>query len=172
MRRLTVVPLLVLVVAGCGGGSSSSGGVSHADFAERGNAICSRMTSDLRGLRAPKIDQNATGAKAARQQEELQAYARRAEAITRSATDRLGKLDPPSDLKATRNEWRRTIAVLDANTPHLTQLYNEAIRAQQSGDAASATKARDRYTAAAREQAAIGQRSAALVKKLGWTACE
>jgi hypothetical protein len=171
MRRLLLLaPLLVLALAGCGGGSG--GGVSHADFAKRGNAICGRMTRDLKALQAPKIDPKATGAKAARQQEELQAYARRATAITRAATARLGEPEPPSDLKDMRDEWRRVIAALDANTSRLTALYNEAVRAQQSGDAAAAAKARNRYAAAAAQQTAVGQHSSALVKQLGWTACE
>jgi hypothetical protein len=166
MRRLVVVPLLVLAVAGCGGGS-----LSKAEFASKGNAICRQMTQDLGALQQPQVDPNATGAEATRQQEALRAYARRAEEITRDATDRLGKLDPPGDLKSTRDEWRHTIDVLQANTPRLTRLYNKAVQAQQSGDESAAGQARNQYAAAARFQSATGKRSAALVRKLGWTAC-
>jgi hypothetical protein len=165
MRRLVLL-VVVLLVAGCGGG-----GLSRSEFASKGNAICSQMTRDLGALQQPEVDPTATGAQAKRQQDELQAYARRAGEITRNATDRLGKLDPPSDLKATRDEWRRTIDVLQANTARLTRLYNKAVQAQQSGDEAAAGRARNQYAAAARFQSATGKRSASLVRKLGWTAC-
>jgi septal ring factor EnvC (AmiA/AmiB activator) len=165
MRRVALL-IVVLFAAGCGGG-----GPSRAEFASKGNAICQQMTRDLGALHPPQVDPTATGAEAERQQKELQAYARRAEEITRDATDRLGKLDPPSDLKATRDEWRHTIEVLQANTSRLTRLYNKAVQAQQSGDEAAAGQARNQYGSAARFQSATGKRSAALVRRLGWTAC-
>ena len=83
MKRLGVLLVLALVVAGCG-----SSGMSDKEYRDKANAICASIKSQRDRLPA------------ASNLEELKAVARSTIAINTDALRRFKELDPPGDLKS------------------------------------------------------------------------
>jgi hypothetical protein len=142
VRRTSLGTLgLVLVVAGCGGG----GRLTRSEFDAKANAICSRYTTKINAVPAPKTIND------------VPAYVGLVKPYIERGVDELASLKPPTRLQAEYDRWMST------QREAITQT-DELRRAAERGDLAGANRVirmlRDR-----------NKRGNALAAKLGADVC-
>jgi hypothetical protein len=142
-RRLLLVPLAALVLAGCGGGGRAP--LSRADFVKRANASCLDYNARISALKAPA------------DVSEVPAYIDRATRRLEDHRARLAGLEPP---KAAKADYDRLLAVVDQTRAVAAELKAAARKGDAGAIAAASSRGRT-----------LDGRERALAKRLGLTQC-
>ncbi|GAC1434487.1 MAG: hypothetical protein NVSMB51_01780 [Solirubrobacteraceae bacterium] len=142
------LPLLALfaatAIAGCGGGSSAAP-LSKSDFVARGNAVCTRVNTGIRG-----VGRTTTAADVVRE-------APKVHAIEQRGVGDLRRLSPPREFAT---DWSRMLGDLQMLTDNTAKIGDAARR----NDAAAAGTI-------AKASSAIAAQVNTLALKLGLTSC-
>ena len=110
MRRLLVIPFLVLAASGCGGGGGGEP-LTKEEFARQGNEVCQEFDRQIEALGAPQS------------LDAVEDFANRSAEIARDGRDELEDLEPPEELVA---DYDRLLEMLDAEIEDIERLGEAA----------------------------------------------
>jgi hypothetical protein len=146
MRQAALGILVMFILAGCGGGGgSSSSRLSKSEFDSKANAICDKYQKKIDSVPAPK---NLKG---------IPDYIDKVLPIVEEGTSKLDDLNPPQDIEAKVDEWRRI-------QHEQVDQGKELKAAAEKGDFAKVTKI-------ANEGNASNKRGNDLAREIGATTC-
>lgn len=144
MRRALLLLPTLAIAAGCGGGSGSSR-LSHAEFVQQGNAICTDYYKKLKAL--PQVSSP----------DQLVGFIDMAQGYTNAAIDDLDKLQPPTGDEASFDAF-------------LAQARDE-VKLEDELRAAAKAKDNAELQAVGKRGDAMDKRANALAAKAGLDVC-